>query len=619
MCGIWSILNKDPNSQWPSYAEAVEAGKPRGPEQTETITSNGVHHVFHRLAINGLDDNSMMPMTIDDCTLICNGEIYNYHELCDLLNVTPQTKNDCEIIIHLYRKVGIKRCAEMLDGEFAFVLEDKRVTNESEPDKIFFVRDPYGVRPMFLFTDEQTNIISVASEMKVLHKLSESGNISQIAPGTITTVHKEWRINATWHITTTERYHNIVTTSSTFMPLDPSKCDITSYLEMIVDTLSDAVKKRVSNTDRPVACLLSGGLDSSIVAALASKLYNGKLKTYGIGFSGSLDLLMASQVASYIGSDHESIVLTEDEFLSAIPEVVKSIESYDTTTVRASVGNYLVAKKIAELGKEKVILNGDGSDEVTGGYIYFLETPNDVAFDAECRRLVENIHYFDVLRSDRSVSSHGLEPRTPFLDKSFVQIYMSIPACLRNPKSEFNKHFILWDVLASKYGEDSHLNNMIKSRSTKLLLRAAFQFYANDLLPAEILWRTKEAFSDGVSGQERSWYQVIQDHVKSINFDVDAEVNAADTHMIPTTKEQAWYRKLFCDAYPERDNVIPYFWMPKWVDATDASARTLQCYKTALVTADDTDKTMEIDTSDAEQTPLANHASTIKETETAEL
>ena len=476
MCGIWSILNKDPNTVWEGYGDALEAGKPRGPEQTDTCSTNHALHVFHRLAINGLDDASMMPLDVDDCVLICNGEIYNYTELCEILNVTPQTKNDCEIIIHLYRKVGIQRCAEMLDGEFAFVLQDKRVGDGTEPDKMFFVRDPYGVRPLFLLTDEATELISVASEVKVLHNLTSAGTIRQVTPGTVTTVEKSWRVNSKWQIIDTQKYHNILITPSTFDQLDPECSEVFSYMKYVVDTFIDAVRKRVTNTDRPVACLLSGGLDSSLVAAVASKIYPGKLKTYGIGFSGSEDLIMARTVSEHIGSDHESIVVTEQEFLDAIPEVVKAIESYDTTTVRASVGNYIIAKKIAEIGREKVILNGDGSDELTGGYMYFMETPDDVAFDAECRRLLDNIHYFDVLRSDRSVSSHGLEPRTPFLDKTFVQSYLSVPACLRNPTSNFNKKFDLWDRMGLRYGENTLTHAMIKCEQQSCFCEQLFIF-----------------------------------------------------------------------------------------------------------------------------------------------
>lgn len=196
-----------------------------------------------------------------------------------------------------------------------------------------------------------------------------------------------------------------------------------------------AVKKRViGTTDRPVACLLSGGLDSSLIVALVSKFYPGKLETYSIGMKGSEDLKYAEVVAEYIESNHTSIIVSEEDFLEAIPEVIKAIESYDTTSVRASVGNYLIGKYIAKHSTAKVIFNGDGSDELAGGYLYFHAAPNNIEFDRECKRLLTDIHAFDVLRSDKCISSHGLEPRTPFLDRGWVDYYLSIPTDIRKPK-----------------------------------------------------------------------------------------------------------------------------------------------------------------------------------------
>ena len=197
-------------------------------------------------------------------------------------------------------------------------------------------------------------------------------------------------------------------------------------------SLKNAVKKRVNNTDRPIACLLSGGLDSSLITALVSEYYdsekNGPLKTFSIGLPGSEDIKYAKKVADFLKTDHTSIEMSEKEFFDAIPEVIYAVETYDTTTVRASVGNYLVSKYISKHCDAKVIFNGDGADEVMGGYLYFHKYPNQLDFDRECRRLVSNIHTFDVQRSDRSISSNGLEPRTPFLDRGFVQAYFFV-AC----------------------------------------------------------------------------------------------------------------------------------------------------------------------------------------------
>jgi asparagine synthase (glutamine-hydrolysing) len=276
------------------------------------------------------------------------------------------------------------------------------------------------------------------------------------------------------------------------------------------------------------------------------------LKTFSIGFEGSSDLKHARIVADWIGSDHTEIVMTADEFFNAIPEVIEAIESYDTTTVRASVGNYLIAKKIRSLTDCKVVFNGDGSDELFGGYLYFNNAPNDQAFHAEAGRLLENIHTFDVLRSDRSISANGLEARTPFLDKQFVALVRSIHPSLLRPVRD---------------GPDARIE--------KTLLREAFD--DGITLPDEVLWRRKEAFSDGVSGPDKAWYQEIQERVPALPEDLDATY----TYMTPKSAEDYYYRSLYESFYggSHCKATVPYKWMPKWCPETnDPSARTLRVY-----------------------------------------
>jgi len=316
---------------------------------------------------------------------------------------------------------------------------------------------------------------------------------------------------------------------------------------------------------------LSGGLDSSLITALVNDYHKKhnlpQIETYSIGLEGSVDLQYAKIVADHLGTKHTEILLTEQDFLDAIPHVIKTIESYDTTTVRASIGNWLLGKYISEHSEAKVIFNGDGSDELVGGYLYMQKAPDMIEFDKECRRLLKDIYMFDVLRSDKSISSHGLEPRTPFLDRTWVQFYLSIPLELRyHPKHK----------------------NM-----EKYLLRTAFssEFYTNSdgtqLLPYSVLWRRKEAFSDGVSQNERSLYQIIQEFTdkkigeeypellgdKEFGLDLDGL-----THLLPKTSEQLYYRKIFEENYKGLGDILPYFWMPKYVNANDASARTLKLY-----------------------------------------
>jgi len=339
---------------------------------------------------------------------------------------------------------------------------------------------------------------------------------------------------------------------------------------MIRESLELAVEKRVKNTDRDIACLLSGGLDSSLIASLVQKYHtkyypSKKLHTWSIGIKGSDDLKYAKIVAEHIKSEHHSIELNQYELLDIIEEVIYYIESYDTTTVRASVPNYLISKYIKKYESwcdAKVIFNGDGSDELTGGYLYFHYIKNFYEFDNECRRLLKNIHFYDVLRSDRSISSNGLEPRTPFLDRNFIQTYLSIPP-------EFRCH--TKDNLCEKY-----------------LLRKAFD--DGKTLPVTVLWRTKEAFSDGVSNTKKSWFEIIQEYVKMEIFNNEFYPKEEKdillqtikkfniTYNIPTTLEQLYYRIVFEKIYKNQSHVIPKFWMPTYGNAKDSSARTLDIY-----------------------------------------
>jgi asparagine synthase (glutamine-hydrolysing) len=265
------------------------------------------------------------------------------------------------------------------------------------------------------------------------------------------------------------------------------------------------------------------------VCALASK-YIQKLHTFSIGLEGSPDLVYAQKVANHIGSKHTSVIVTEDEFLSAIPDVIRIIESYDVTTVRASVGNYLIAKYIRENTDFKVVLNGDYSDEVCGGYLYFKMAPTNQEFDAECERLLSNIHYYDSLRSDRCISANGLEARCPFADREFVEYYVSMYTGVRSCDDKIEKH----------------------------ALRNAF--HDTDILPHDVLWRQKEAFSDGVSKSTRSWKDIIQEYLGDMT-------------------EKEYYKSIFIEHYGRHFlNIIPGPWMPRFCNATDPSARTLQVY-----------------------------------------
>jgi asparagine synthase (glutamine-hydrolysing) len=289
-----------------------------------------------------------------------------------------------------------------------------------------------------------------------------------------------------------------------------------------------------------------------------------KLETYSIGLKGSEDLRNARIVADYLGTNHSEVIVTEDIMFDSLPEVIKAIESYDTTTVRASIGNYLLGKYISKFSDAKVIFNGDGSDELFGGYLYMNKCPDDVEFDKETRRLLKDIHLFDVLRSDKSISSNGLEPRTPFLDRNFVNLILSIPPKYRNHNNN------------SIY-EPNVFNGFIE----KYLLRESFSianFQNNEggqILPDEILWRKKEAFSDGVSSHGRSLYKILQE--KIVNK-LNNETGLNDEPNIQLEKD--YYKALFSLYYPNCESIVPYYWMPKYIESSDPSARTLDIYRT---------------------------------------
>lgn len=532
MCGIFSLINN--SSEEEDVIQCFQRGIGRGPEESSIKWYHDLKAVFgfHRLAINGLTEAAMQPMIIEQCLLICNGEIYNSLSLHQESEIINKTGSDCEIIIHLYLKYGIEQTLRMLDGVYAFVLFD------IAKEELFVARDMFGVRPLFCLYSNG-HIHGIASEIKTLVGLkNETSEIRPFLPGTYRNY--IWNNNK-WHIGNNQRF------ATTNVPLNEAVTTLIDAKQRIGEALILAVKKRVYSTDRPIACLLSGGLDSSLITALVNEfLPKNTLETYSIGLVGSEDLRYARKVSNFLGTKHTEIVCTEKQFLDAIPEVIEAIESYDTTTVRASVGNYLVSKYIKNHSQAKVIFNGDGSDEVCGGYMYFHAAPDPIAFDQECRRLLKDIHMFDVLRSDRSISSNGLEARTPFLDRHFVNTYLSLPTKMRA------------------------LGN---GRCEKYLLRHAFEDM--NLLPKEVLFRTKEAFSDGVSTATKSWFEIIQEHVETLDFPIDTTIR----HNYPETKEQQYYRYIFESLYGGCGKVIDYFWMPKFVEATDSSARTLKIYK----------------------------------------
>jgi asparagine synthase (glutamine-hydrolysing) len=519
MCGITFCLTKNVES----LMDPENALRHRGPEQIGAYRNDMICMFFNRLAINDIENGSQ-PMKMNSSVLICNGEIFNYKELITEYDFEMKTKSDCEVILHLYEHLKkdndneynvISNLCNLLDGEFSFCLYDK------SRRLVYFARDPYGVRPLFY----DTMNYSFASEAKAFFKTK---NVKQFPPG---------------HFAILSEYSKIssILPYNSDLDLKQITFDHESVILKNIHTIfTKAVKKRVMS-DRNICALLSGGLDSSLVCAILSKFVP-KLKTFSIGMKGSPDLENAKKVAEHIRSDHITIELTKKDFIDAIATVIRTIESYDTTTVRASVGNYLVAKYISEHTDCKVVFNGDYADEVCGGYKYFKKCTDPLDFHEECVRLVKDIHYFDSLRSDRTISNFGLEARVPFADKDFVTYYLSINPLLR----------------------------MSNTRTEKYLLRKAFEVYEPNILPYDVLWRPKEAFSDGVSPENNSWADILQKH---INLLVDDDKFKNSTFKL---KETYYYYSIYINYYD--GELVPYLWMPRFCDTSannDPSARKL--------------------------------------------
>jgi asparagine synthase (glutamine-hydrolysing) len=581
-------------------------GKNRGPESSKLLQM-GMRVImgFHRLAINGLTPESDQPISIGDIHLICNGEIYNYKELYELCGATPTTHSDCEVIVHLYRKFGMEETLRLLDGVFALVLLDQSVSVDTPI--LYVARDPYGICPLYINQYTENNPIMFSSELKMMYceKTQQNLRAQHFPPGTFSEFYLTPGVSPTWkHKRSNVAYFLPSITFMQYKGLDNVRTpeqggttcvgvrgitgeDLSSKViesgdgyfspynieQRLRKTLIRAVEKRCECTERPIACLLSGGLDSSLVASIVSNYHAKKglppVETYSIGLLGSEDLKYAKIVADYLGTTHTEIVVSEEDFLAAIPEVIYAIESYDTTTVRASIGNYLVAKHIAKHSSAKVIFNGDGADELMGGYLYMQACPNALEYDCETRRLLKEIHAFDVLRSNKCVSTNGLEPRTPFLDREFTQTYLSIPPQIRfeSPKRIVEKD------------DQTETEIYVEKR----FIREAFQYVEDNpethrhdgrgFLPETILWRKKEAFSDGVSKHSRSLFEIIQEYTDKIDLSHNKH-GWRHSKNAPKTSEQLYYRSIFERHFPNAD-ILPRFWMPKYVKANDASARTL--------------------------------------------
>ncbi|XP_066929343.1 asparagine synthetase [glutamine-hydrolyzing]-like [Clytia hemisphaerica] len=553
MCGIWAIFGYDHQASSELHHALLIAH--RGPDFFRIESLPNFKHsylAFHRLSImdNLTGQQPMRLYSLPHIHLTYNGEIYNFKELFQKYGFEQTTSMDGEIIIHLYNKFGMEKTLQLLDGVFAVSIFD------SENGTFHIGRDTFGVRPLFTLRPDSGEL-GVSSEAKGLIGLNKSNGkarpIKQLKPGTY----------ATFNICKETGLSKLLEEKS-FTDVDvPQAFDIPITLtddvkENIRNLLTDAVRKRLM-AERRIGCLLSGGLDSSLVAALVVKLSREMgikypIQTFSIGFPGSPDVMKARKVAEMLQTEHHEVLITPQEALDALPDVNYALESYDITTNRASTPMFLLAKYIRKNTNTVVIFSGEGSDELTQGYIYFHKAPTPEAAHEDSKRLLRELYIFDNLRADRTISAHGLELRVPFLDKAFTSYYLSIDKQLVQPKDGVEK----------------------------FLLRSAFDGHLKGLLPDEILWRPKEAFSDGISQKTDSWFSHIQRHAATL-FTKQQLEEAAEKFPInpPFSFESLYYRTMFESKYPGQCHILPYFWMPRWQegDVKDPSARVLTNYK----------------------------------------
>lgn len=494
----------------------------RGPDMSRLIKDDFGSFGFHRLAIMDVSDAGMQPFETTQVRLIINGEIYNELKLIEHYKSYPfQGHSDCETLIPLYLDKGEDMCID-LDAEFAFVLIDKI------KGKVLAARDPIGIRPLFYGTQIANGKIAFASELKGLQGLCR--DITAFPPGFI-------YVDGVF-----KQYYDVKKTHNRLL-------NESEALVSIKDKLIKGVDKRMMS-DVPVGFLLSGGLDSSLVCAIAARLVDKPLKTFSIGMrKDSIDSKYAKIVAKHIGSDHTDVLMSVEAILAAVKPVIMALESYDITTVRASVGMYLLTKYIRENTDIKVLLSGEISDELFG-YKYTDFAPDAASFQKESEKRLEELYYYDVLRADRCMAANSLEARVPFGDLAFVKDVMSIDPALKMNTTGVGKY----------------------------LLRKAFE--EGDYLPESILWREKAAFSDAVG---HSMVDELKAYAESLYADADlAKAKDNYPYCPPHTKEALWYRDLFEELYPGQERVIPSFWMPNtaWVgeSITDPSARYLSNY-----------------------------------------
>lgn len=521
MCSIMGYQGKELTVR--ELLQGFEKTKSRGPDCSRMIRTKSGCLFFQRLSIMGLDESGMQPFHLGEDAMVCNGELYGFRPMkaeLERKGYTFRSDSDCEIILPLYREYGLKFFS-MLDAEFAMVIYD------GQRDCLIAARDPIGIRPLFYGKNKRGELL-FASEAKNLVGLADK--IRPFPPG---------------------HYYDgkkLVCYKRVDEPKTVCSDSMKTVCKNIHDKLVKGIEKRL-DADAPIGFLLSGGLDSSLVCAVAAKRMKRSIRTFAIGMDeDAIDLKYAKEVADHIGSDHTEVIIDRDTVISSLETVVSILGTYDITTIRASVGMYLLCKAIHEKTDVRVLLTGEISDELFG-YKYTDYAPTPEAFQAEAQKRLRELHMYDVLRADRCISVNSIEARVPFGDLDFVDYVMSL-----DPRIKMNT-----------YGKG------------KYLLRRAFE---GDYLPLSILYREKAAFSDAVG---HSMVDHIKEYARGLYTEDEFHRRAAGySYARPFTRESLLYRELFEKYYPGQAEMIVDFWMPNrsWEGCAvdDPSARVLENY-----------------------------------------
>ena len=522
MCCVMGYTGHDLSAD--KFKEYLLRTVMRGPDDQRVVEGPFGLMGFGRLAIMGLTPEGMQPFYRGADCVVCNGELYGFRfekEILKRRGYKFQSDCDCEILLPLYYEYGLDMFRHM-DAEFALILYDSR------KDRLIAARDPIGIRPLFYGYLDDGGIV-FASEAKNLIGLCKE--VCPFPPGHYYADGKFVRYADL--TTVTEYCHD----------------DLETVCRTIRNKLIAGVDKRL-DADAPLGFLLSGGLDSSLVCAISALVLGKKIRTFAIGMDkDAIDLKYAREVADYIGADHTEVYMTRQQVLDTLEEVISLLGTYDITTIRASMGMYLCCKAIHEQTDIRVLLTGEISDELFG-YKYTDFAPSPEAFQQEAKKRVDELYMYDVLRADRCISANSLEARVPFGDLDFVKYVMSIDPAMKVNTYDMGKY----------------------------LLRHAFE--KDHLLPDDILWRQKAAFSDAVG---HSMVDDLKEYAETKYTDAEFEEKRKKYGFAqPFTKESLLYREIFEKYYPGQAPMVKDFWMPnkswKGCDVNDPSARVLSNY-----------------------------------------